>query len=43
LAIEATRLGEDALIAIACVALVLGAAAFAVAEGPRWIAVSEDT
>jgi UDP-GlcNAc:undecaprenyl-phosphate GlcNAc-1-phosphate transferase len=43
LALEATRLDDDALIAIACVAIVLGAAAVAVAEGPRWIAVSEDT
>jgi UDP-GlcNAc:undecaprenyl-phosphate GlcNAc-1-phosphate transferase len=41
-AIEATQLGEGALIATVFV-LVLGAATLAVAEGPRWTPVSDDS
>lgn len=43
LAIEATRLGENALVAVVCFALLLGAATIAVAEGFGWAPVSDDS
>jgi UDP-GlcNAc:undecaprenyl-phosphate GlcNAc-1-phosphate transferase len=43
LAIQTTRLGDAAAIAVACVALLLGAATIAVAEGPEWASVSNDS
>jgi UDP-GlcNAc:undecaprenyl-phosphate GlcNAc-1-phosphate transferase len=43
LAIEATRLGPSAAIALALVALLLGAAMLVAADGPRWTPVSEDS
>lgn len=43
LAIEATRLGESALIVIACLALLVAAASLAVAEGPGWSFLSDDS
>jgi UDP-GlcNAc:undecaprenyl-phosphate GlcNAc-1-phosphate transferase len=42
LAIEATRLGESALIAIACSALGVATAAILLVERPRWIPVSDE-
>lgn len=41
--IESTRLGNGALAAIAAIALVLGAATIAVAEGAVWTRVSENS
>lgn len=43
LAIEATRLGQTAAIALALFALVLGAAMIVAVDGPRWMQVSEDS
>ncbi len=43
LAIEATRLGRSAAIALACVALLLGAAMILAADRPRWIPASGDS
>jgi UDP-GlcNAc:undecaprenyl-phosphate GlcNAc-1-phosphate transferase len=43
LAIEATRLGRGAAIALACVALLGGAAMIVAADGDRWTPVSEDS
>jgi UDP-GlcNAc:undecaprenyl-phosphate/decaprenyl-phosphate GlcNAc-1-phosphate transferase len=42
LAIEASRLGESALIALACAVLLIAAASIAVAEGLGWAPLSED-
>jgi UDP-GlcNAc:undecaprenyl-phosphate GlcNAc-1-phosphate transferase len=42
-AIGATQLGEAALIVTACAVLVLGATTLAVAEGPGWTPVSDDS
>lgn len=42
-AIEATRLGDAALVAVAAAAIALGAMTIAVAEGPRWTPVSDDS
>ena len=43
LAIEATRLGRDAAIALACVTLLLGAATIFAVDRPRWTPASEDS
>jgi UDP-GlcNAc:undecaprenyl-phosphate/decaprenyl-phosphate GlcNAc-1-phosphate transferase len=43
LAIEATRLGEGAAIALACAALLLGAAMIVAVDRPRWTPASEDS
>jgi UDP-GlcNAc:undecaprenyl-phosphate GlcNAc-1-phosphate transferase len=43
LAIEATRLGRGAAIALACVVLLLGAAMIFAADRPQWTPVSEDS
>lgn len=42
-AIEATRLGNGAVIAVVLVAAALGAAAIAFEEGPRWAPLSDDS
>jgi UDP-GlcNAc:undecaprenyl-phosphate GlcNAc-1-phosphate transferase len=42
-AIEATRLGDGAVIAFVAVAAALGAAAIAFEEGPRWTPLSDDS
>jgi UDP-GlcNAc:undecaprenyl-phosphate GlcNAc-1-phosphate transferase len=42
-AIEGTRLGNSALAAIACFALLLAAATIAIAESPGWMPVSDDS
>jgi UDP-GlcNAc:undecaprenyl-phosphate/decaprenyl-phosphate GlcNAc-1-phosphate transferase len=43
LAIEVSRLGQDAAIALACFALVLGAATIVVVDGPKWTPASDDS
>lgn len=43
LAIEAARLGESALIAVACSVLVVAAGSLVLAEGERWTPLSEDS
>jgi UDP-GlcNAc:undecaprenyl-phosphate/decaprenyl-phosphate GlcNAc-1-phosphate transferase len=43
LAIEATRLGPGAAIALACFALLLGMAMITAADGPKWTPVSDDS
>jgi UDP-GlcNAc:undecaprenyl-phosphate GlcNAc-1-phosphate transferase len=43
LAVEATRLGRGAAIALACGALLLAAAMIAAVDGPPWTTVSEDS
>ena len=43
LAIEATRQGRGAAIALGCFALLLGAAMIVAVDGPRWTPVSDDS
>jgi len=43
LAIEATRLGPEAAIALACVAALVGLLMLLTADGPRWSPVSDDS
>jgi UDP-GlcNAc:undecaprenyl-phosphate GlcNAc-1-phosphate transferase len=43
LAIEATRLGPEAAIALACFALLLGMATIGAADGPKWTPLSDDS
>lgn len=43
LAIEVSRLGQDAAIALACFALVLGMATIIAVDGPKWTPASDDS
>jgi UDP-GlcNAc:undecaprenyl-phosphate GlcNAc-1-phosphate transferase len=43
LAIQATRLGDGAALAVACLALLIGAATLIVADGSRWTPASDDS
>jgi UDP-GlcNAc:undecaprenyl-phosphate/decaprenyl-phosphate GlcNAc-1-phosphate transferase len=43
LAIEATRLGTEAAIALACVAVLVGLLMVATVDGPRWSPISDDS
>jgi UDP-GlcNAc:undecaprenyl-phosphate GlcNAc-1-phosphate transferase len=43
LAIEATRLGTEAAIALACVAALAGLLTVATVDGPRWSPISDDS
>jgi UDP-GlcNAc:undecaprenyl-phosphate/decaprenyl-phosphate GlcNAc-1-phosphate transferase len=43
LAIEVTRLGSDAAIALACFAVLLGMGMVVAVDGPRWAPVSDDS
>jgi UDP-GlcNAc:undecaprenyl-phosphate/decaprenyl-phosphate GlcNAc-1-phosphate transferase len=43
LAIEATRLGPEAAIALACFAFLLGMAMIVAADGPKWTPLSDDS
>jgi UDP-GlcNAc:undecaprenyl-phosphate GlcNAc-1-phosphate transferase len=43
LAIEATRLGSDAAIALACFVILLGMGMIVIVDGPRWSPLSDDS